>query len=176
MNKKNKLLETFEKPNIFKFGDLIKNKQIDILYPDKLKLKAAVDKDIAAINKKIAKIAHNLELTHDLEIIKCDLNKINKCFERILKNIKKTWTNKKIGEDEFRVSDIIYLIEYECGYNEFEQVEDVFKFVEKHMKHTINYLSKFGCISCIAGGDLESWQNHPWSKEIYDKVKRAEKI
>jgi len=179
-----KILETFEKPNLFKFGELVKNNQVDILYPDKSKLKAAVNKDIVNIDKIIDKInkvhvtelalspaaANDILFVRDLIKIKNDLNNVNNSYKEIIENIKKIWTNPKKIEDEYRVADIIYWFYGErfaqlvsLSHEEFEQVKNV----SKYIKHTLKYLSKFGCVMVR----MEVYQEHPWSEEIYKIIK-----
>jgi hypothetical protein len=183
MKKINKVnLSSFEKSDPYKFGNLVKDKKLKIPLPDLVKLTAAANKDIAAIDNKIDKInsihvskleSKDIDFVHDLTRIKFEINKVIESFDKTVKTIKSIWSDSKpvkIVPDERRVSDVIYLINFEYGYKEFEQVDDVFPFVDKHMKNTLKYLSKFGCVVCMAGdSDSEIWQNHPWSKEIYRK-------
>lgn len=174
-------LSSFENPDPYKFGNLVKDKKIKILLPDLVKLTAVTNKDVANIDSKIDKInsihvskleSKDIDFVHDLTRIKFEINKAIESFDKIVKTVKSIWNDSKlkIVSDERRVSDVIYLINFEYGYKEFEQVDDVFPFVDKHMKNTLKYLSKFGCVVCMAGdSDSEIWQNHPWSKEIYRK-------
>lgn len=162
---------TTKTKDAFLFSNLIKNKKLQILLPDFKKLTFAAKKDIVAIDGKISKLnkkhisnltSDDVELVADLERIKHEINKVIKHYKNIVRNIKQIWSANKAIKDEYRLCDVIYEIKFEYGFREFEQVDNVFPFVENHMKNTIKYLSGFGCVCCFAGQDCESWQNHPW--------------
>jgi hypothetical protein len=185
-----------------KYSDLIRNNKIKIPLPNLDELKAAVVKDIKKLDENIDTCQIKLDLKNiddlveeykvwieqaaDFSIIKSRLEKIVEDFPTIVKEIERIWTNpmKSDSEDEYRVAEPFYSIEFSNGWEDFYQVSsnraskcDVFDFVQKTMQNTLEYLGKFGVLICVAGSDceiLETNSCHPWFEEIYDAVENLE--
>jgi hypothetical protein len=185
-----------------KYSDLIRNNKIKIPLPNLDKLKAAVDKDIKKLDKKIESCLNKIDDVEeykvwigraaDFSIIKSRLKKIVKDFPTIVKEIERIWTNPmkldiedELIEDELRMAEPFYSIEFSNGWEDFNQVgskcdvfgfvqSDLFGFVQKTMHNTLEYFGKFGTLICLAGSDaviLETNSCHPWLEEIYKQTK-----
>lgn len=158
-----------------KLFNLVRNGKKKILFPEINKFNAVIDKDLQSIESKIEKInvrhvskitEDDILLVNDLEVIRKKLKFTRKNFNKICKKIKEIWTNNDVSSDEERLADIIYEIDLSCEYirQEFSDYDDLFAFIHKGMKNTIDYLSKFGCVSCPTNHECEIWNNHPWNK------------
>lgn len=179
--------------NTSKYSDAIRSGQLKILVPTLKDLKEAVKKDALNIKSKVAKIKDNLDDNpddyldpddarnyvadiNDLRIILGKLDLLVKDFPKIVKEINRIWSHPMQDsqhEDEYRLSEVIEIADFSWGCDDFDNVHDVYEYVGKHMKNTIKYLSKFGCITCGAGDEAEVLaQNHPWAKDIY-KIQKA---
>jgi len=158
-----------------KLFNLVQHGKKKILYPEKNKFNSVIDKDLQSIESKIEKInfkhvsnitVDEILLVNDLEIIRKKLEFTRKNFNKICNEIKEIWTNNQVKSDEERLADIIYEIDLSCDNIEqgFSSYDDLFVFIHKGMKNTINYISKFGCVSCPTSHECEIWNNHPWEK------------
>ena len=179
-----------KKVDCYKLFNLVKDGKKKILYPDKTKFNAVIDKDLESIDSKIEKINNkhvskikesDIALVKDLMIVSDELKLIRKYFDIICGEIKENWTNpftvtipqgksdyeSEVELDEHRLAHIIYEIDLtdKIFEQEFSKYE-FFAFIKKGMRNTINYLSKFGCITCPTNDECESWNNHPWYKGI----------
>lgn len=160
----------------------------NFIFKSKEQLLNSFENDLKNIDDLVEEYKVWIEQAADFFIIKSRLEKIVKDFPTIVKEIEVIWTNpmKSDSEDKYRVAEPFYSIEFSNGWEDFYQVGSdraskcgVFGFVQKTMHNTLEYLGKFGTLTCVAGSDceiLETNSCHPWFEEIYKIDNRSSDI